>query len=251
MTLRSEPRAHDVIARIFRLIDHDGMAPGARLPAERRLAERLQVSRTALREAIAILEAMRIVECRSNSGNYLRHREVDASIEALSLFSELSLPLSKAELSQSVELRMLLEQQVVVLACRRRTSADLGVLRAILDDCTARLARGETIQDLDLGFHLALAAATGNQVLLRLMNGFLPALHGRRQLYFQDIERCRRSHEMHLRLLDAVAAQDDRLAAGLMAEHMDAATFYYREAYAHIAGVPADADGEPNREEVA
>ena len=252
MSPRGESRAHDVIARIFGLIEREKLPAGARLPAERKLAEQLAVSRPALREAMAILEALRIVECRSNSGNYLRHRDQDASIEALSLLSELSLPLSEAEVTQSVELRMLLEQQAVVLACRRRTEADLAVLRGLVGESAARLARGETILDQDQRFHLAIAAATGNRVLLRLMNGFLPALHGRRALYFRDLERCCASHAMHERLVAAIAARDDAGAAALMAEHMNAATFYYREAYARIGqDAEPETEAQNDREEIA
>ena len=76
--------------------------PG-RTPSERELAEHFSVSRGQIREALAILEAMRIVERRAKSGIYLTTRQ--ASVEAMALFAKAGVPLDPIQIYETVELQ--------------------------------------------------------------------------------------------------------------------------------------------------
>ncbi len=107
------------------------------------------MSRSAVRESLIRLDTLRIVESRPKSGVYLQPYGAERSIEAMVLFAETNTPLSAAEVAQSVELRSVLENEAMRLACLRRTQSDLKDLQQILRDSAAAIARGETLADLD------------------------------------------------------------------------------------------------------
>src|SRR5689334_10179345 len=104
-----------------------------RTPSERELAEHFSVSRGQIREALAILEAMRIVERRAKSGIYLTTRQ--ASVEAMALFAKAGVPLDPIQIYETVELRKIHEIKAAELACpapRKRITS--GCARS----CTSR-----------------------------------------------------------------------------------------------------------------
>src|SRR5690349_3950958 len=133
-----------------------------RTPSERELAEHFSVSRGQIREALAILEAMRIVERRAKSGIYLTRRQ--ASVEALALFAKAGLPLDPVHIYEAVELRKIHEIKAAELACSRATEENYERLREILKASEERIAAGESIHKEDKDFHLEIVRATKNSV---------------------------------------------------------------------------------------
>ena len=114
-----------------------------RTPAERELAEHFSVSRGQLREALASLAAMRIVERRAKSGIYLTTRQ--ASVEALALFAKAGLPLDPVHIYEAVELRKIHEIKAAELACSRATEENFERLREILKESEDKIAAGQYI----------------------------------------------------------------------------------------------------------
>src|SRR5687767_4969336 len=109
-----------------------------RTTSERELAEHFSVSRGQIRETLAILEAMRIVERRAKSGIYLTTNQ--ASVEALALFAKAGVPLDPIQIYETVELRKIHEIKAAELACSRATEENFERLREILAASEARLA---------------------------------------------------------------------------------------------------------------
>jgi DNA-binding FadR family transcriptional regulator len=170
--------------KLLELIRERGFKPGDKLPSERDLAALFGMSRSAVRESLIRLDTLRIVESRPKSGVYLQPYGAERSIEAMVLFAETNTPLSAAEVAQSVELRSVLENEAMRLACLRRTQSDLKDLQQILRDSAAAITRGETLAELDAQFHKAIVAATKNDVLLRFINVFYRMSRKRREIYF-------------------------------------------------------------------
>ena len=110
-----------VLSRILPFIKARGYMPGERIPSERELAERFGVSRGILRETLAALEAMRVIQRRPQSGIFLRDVEREASVDLLVLESDLGMPVSSADVKDLNEFRSMLEVQSAGLACARRT----------------------------------------------------------------------------------------------------------------------------------
>ena len=105
----------NAIGKILSFIRERRYRPTERLPSERDFAEKFDTSRSAVREALAALEAMRVIERRPNSGIYLRNTD-DSSVEALVLQAESGLQIQADELADAMEVRRMLEAQAARLA---------------------------------------------------------------------------------------------------------------------------------------
>jgi DNA-binding FadR family transcriptional regulator len=114
-----------VIAGIIDYLKDRRLKPGDRLPSERDLAERLGAGRNAVREALATLVTLRMVESRPNSGIYLRHVEREGSFEALVMLADMGATPTPTEVAETMEVRAHLEALSARLACERRTEKDL------------------------------------------------------------------------------------------------------------------------------
>lgn len=217
------------IGNIMSLVRAKRIEAGERLPSERDLAERFDMSRGVIREALATLEVMRFIERRPNSGIYLRDTEVEGSFEALVLQAHLGLPIKTSEVVQALELRRIMEVQAVRLACERATAKDLRFIRSILEGADKRMAGGESIEIEDKNFHLAIVAATKNDVFLRVVNAFYEVSQPRRKMYFLNIERSMFSNREHYSIYEALEKADADAAAQAMDNHLLSAAAHWKE----------------------
>jgi DNA-binding FadR family transcriptional regulator len=197
-----------------------------RTPSERELAEHFAVSRGQIRETLAILEAMRIVERRAKSGIFLTTRT--ASVEALALFAKAGLPLDPIQIYEAVELRKIHEIKAAELASQRATEENFAALREILDRSEARIARGQLLAEEDRDFHLEIVRATQNTVFYRVCSVYYAMGERRLPIYFSDIERCRRSNAEHIQIYEALLRRDANLAQALMSAHLQGAESYWK-----------------------
>ena len=130
----------NAIGKILSFIRERRYQPSERLPSERDFAEKFDTSRGAVREALAALETMRVIERRPNSGIYLRKIE-ESSIDALVLYAESGVPFEAKEIADVMEVRRMLEGQAVRLACTRRTADNIREINAILEETNKRLSK--------------------------------------------------------------------------------------------------------------
>ena len=215
------------IAGILAYLRDRRLQPGDRLPSERDLAERLGVGRNAVREALATLVTLRIVESRPNSGIYLRHVEREGSFEALVMLTDMGAVPTPVEVAETMEVRGHLEVLAAGLACQRRTEADLARMEAVLRRTEQVLAEGGNIASADTEFHVALVDATHNSVLVRVLHAFYRFTGRRREAMFADTVQGRASLLDHRRLLGHIRARDAAKAQLLILRHMDRARSYW------------------------
>src|SRR5690606_17640163 len=156
--MNAPPRS--ILADIIALIEERNYLPGERLPSERELAERFGVGRGIIRESLSVLENLRYLQRKPNSGIYLNPNPERASLETLSLFVGLGIDLAVEKLDQALEVRRILEVQAVSLACERRTDKDLEELDDIVRrfDASIGVNMAETAA-LDYEFHMAIFRA--------------------------------------------------------------------------------------------
>ncbi|MBY3527295.1 FadR family transcriptional regulator [Rhizobium laguerreae] len=230
MTMKENSLLSDLAAHLFSNSSGNG-----RTPSERELAEHFGVSRGQVREALAILEAMRIVERRAKSGIYLTTTE--ASVEAMALFARAGVPLDPILIYETVELRKIHEIKAAELACDRATEENYQHLRDILGASEAKLAAGEGLAREDRDFHLEIVRATKNSVFHRVCSVYYVMGEHRLPIYFADPARSRRSHEEHIRIYEALLARDGNLAQALMSAHLQGAESYWKG----LIGGPATA----------
>jgi DNA-binding FadR family transcriptional regulator len=224
--------ASALIVRLLPFIGERRLEPGDRLPSERLLAERFGVTRAIVREAIAKLEAMRVVERRPRSGVYLRAESQVGSLDAIVMKADLGLPFDLRESDHLSEFRSILETQAIELACVRRTQEDIDRLDACMSACRERFDRGESIAQPSADFHLAVVAATHNQFLLRAANSCYLATRELREAVFTDPTVCRRSIRDHQKIRDAIVKGSVTLARRAMKDHLHVANHYWRTQFA-------------------
>jgi GntR family transcriptional repressor for pyruvate dehydrogenase complex len=220
----------EIMAGLLHFIRERRFEPGERLPSERELAERFEVSRNTIRELLSTLEWFRMVERRPSSGVYLREEATDPSLEALVMTSGLGIDLNEQEVLQSMETRYLLELQAVRLCCQRRTDADVAAMKDILDKTAAQIDSGQNIAEFDTAFHLAIVAGTQNAVLVRVVKPFYLLSGRQRSHYFIDVARARKSLADHRKLFNAIANRDEDAALGVLVEHLGVVENYWRKA---------------------
>jgi len=225
------------IGKILGFIRERRYEHSERLPSERDFAEKFGNSRAAIREALAALEVMRVIERRPNSGIYLRSSG-ERSIEALIWQAESGIPFTASEIADVFEVRRMLEVQAVRLASARRAPEDIRTIRAILSKTRERLDALHTIEVEDEAFHLAVFAATKNGILQRLVKSFYEMSRQRRRIYFSERSRGIRAYEDHCMIFNAIENMQSDEAEQRMSEHLSQAV----EAWQMLLGKPT---GEP------
>jgi DNA-binding FadR family transcriptional regulator len=153
------------------LIEH-GLGPGDRLPSETELASALGGSRLVVREALRSLEALGLVEARAGSGWFVRPFDVST---AARVFAG-SLAFHPAALMELLAVRRSVESDIVAGVAGQLTAPDLGVLDELVDRMRWRAARAESFRAEDDEFHRRLAAASGNQLALALVDLYCRAV---------------------------------------------------------------------------
>jgi GntR family transcriptional regulator, transcriptional repressor for pyruvate dehydrogenase complex len=216
-----------VIAGIMSYLEERRLQPGDRLPSERDLAERLGVGRNVVREALATLAALRMLESRPNSGIYLRHMSRESSFEALVMLADMGATPTPTEVAETMEVRAHLEALAVRLACERRTDEDLKRLEDVLARTDALLREDGNIVKMDTEFHMALVDATHNSVLVRVLNAFYRFTAGRRSVLFADREHGKASAVDHRKLYKHIVNRDVAKAETAILRHMDRARTYW------------------------
>ncbi len=230
-----------VIAGVIQYLQERRLQPGDRLPSERDLAERLGVGRNAVREALATLVTLRMVESRPNSGVYLRHMSRDSSFEAMVMLADMGATPRPEEVSETMEVRAHLEALAVRLACERRNEEDLLRLDAVMTQTEAVLAAGGNIANVDTEFHIALVDATHNSVLVRVLNAFYCLTARRRQVLFEDRSQGLASCKDHRKLIAHVRQRAAAKAEALILKHMDRARSYWSSKLASTDAAPTAA----------
>jgi GntR family transcriptional repressor for pyruvate dehydrogenase complex len=219
--------SNSVFAGILAYLQDRRLQPGDRLPSERDLAERLDVGRNAVREALATLVTLRVVESRPNSGIYLRHLAHDASFEAVVLLTDMGATPTPTEVAETMEVRAHLEVLAVRLACQRRDDADLARIAEILDRTDALLERKGNIAQIDTEFHIAVVDAAHNSMLVRTLNAFYRFTARRREVLFSDHAQGVASARDHRLLHGYIQRREVAPAEQLVLRHMERARNYW------------------------
>ncbi|GAA1268336.1 FadR/GntR family transcriptional regulator [Arthrobacter pascens] len=231
-------RTHQLVLRwIEDQLSEGTLAVGGRLPAERSLAEQLAVSRTSVREAIRILEAMGIVRAGVGSGPDAGTVVISDPTAALGSALRLHVATQHLPVADIVETRVLLESWAAARA--KPDAPELARAAELLDDMDTDPGTDDFLA-LDVQFHLALADAAGNAVVSAMMGSLREAIQGyagkmTANLPDWDATAARLRSE-HREILDAIRNDDGGRAARLVAAHIEG---YYREAgLGHASGGP-------------
>ena len=220
----------DIVEQIKQFITGGELKPGDKLLAERELAERLQVSRVSVREAIKALEMLGFVDIRPGDGTFVRDTNTDDIIRPLAMF----LAVERNSLLDMFEVRRIFETATAGLAAERADAEEVDEIRVLLE----KMQQGINLQDsekgeeFDTAFHYAIAEATHNSLLTKLFRTvseeFAKAIStARRQLYQAD--NAQLIVEQHRRVYEAIKSRDAKAAAEAMLAHLTFAELELRK----------------------
>ncbi len=153
-----------IVDRLKDFILREKLRPGDKLPTEGVLSERLQVSRSAVREAMRGLEALGMVEARQGSGRVVREFNFDAIMDSLSY----GMVFNDHTVFQVTEVRKALDAFFVEQVVARATEADLADLDALVTEIEAKVKAGKLYEDEDFRFHKRFFEIAGNPLALQL-----------------------------------------------------------------------------------
>lgn len=202
---QSQRRYEAVVDGILEMVEAQELQPGQALPTERELATVFGVSRNVLRQAFGVLEERGLLRTVRGSGRYLREGTVGSGGSRASV--------EVASIADVLEARTLIEVEVARLACDRRTGEQAKNLMA--------MARHLTSWEDNLEFHCAVASATQNFVLERLVREqavLSGELHQRD--HYSDPEQLSHMRREHQEIAAAISVRDSEAATELTLRHL-------------------------------
>ncbi len=220
-TTGQKPVYSQMVAQIRQMIKDGELAPGDQLLPERELAEAFKVSRTSVRQALAVLDGMGVIEITPRDGAYVRQRSLQSALEPLTqvLFQQ------RESVSHLFEVRQIIETQAARLAAIRREEADLERLWALNQQYEAGLDNWDLAYKANIAFHIGIVETAKNPVLSEVMSTLLTATmevyaSARNRAMSERTDLLRFVNE-HAQIIEAIAQQDTGLAVDLMARHID------------------------------
>jgi GntR family transcriptional repressor for pyruvate dehydrogenase complex len=206
-----------VVERIRQQILSGELTSGDQLPNERSLGERYGVSRTVIREAMKTLIQSGLVEVRRGQGTFVVDGTAKAFKQSLRLMMGFA---SEERIGGMVEVRELLEPEIAARAALRRSDADLESLRSAVHDMDLALDDAKAFIEADNRFHVALAVATQNHFIPRLLDSVVDLLQELRGHIFQVSGGPTRGQRHHRVILAAIEAGDADAARTAMLAHL-------------------------------
>ncbi len=213
-----EKRSMHIVNQVRQAIMSGKLQPGHRLPSEKELLLQFGVSKHTLREALRALESMGFVEIRQGAGGGPVICEIDMEntrdmIASFLYFKNVSVP-------HLCEVRKIFEPYLARLAAERCTPEDIDHLKSMTETYRKSLKRKKTAVRDEVGFHVMLAKASGNPVMILILdfvNNLLTDLKGHLKPGIDFSEKVLAAHEC---ILEAIETRDGQEAADRMYRHI-------------------------------
>lgn len=222
------------IEQLRQLIVEKNMQVGERLPSERKLCALLGVSRSTLREAIQYLQAQGMLKSRIGDGTYIQYITPPSSANECQNQSIMPLTLINDLIDQDPsyrfdvqEARLILEGGTAFYAAERATKQDRAKIRYYYEQIAhyQSLGDGEQAAICDANFHLAIAEASHNLILIQMMRELFDLLQfnillGRRKVYAEPV-RFDQLHQQHFEVMTAIDQNNPAAARESVCHHIE------------------------------
>ena len=216
-TVRTSRLYEQIVQQVEESILSGQLKPGDQLPAERELAVRFGVSRTAVREAVKCLREKGLVEAYTGRGTFVTNGTSQAMRQSLDLMVRVNQAEGSSHLA---ELRLLLEPGIAALATGRIEAQLLATMHEAVEAMDRGLSDPEAYIEADLDFHLALAEAADNPMVLSLLDSIVGLLREQRSKIFDVDGGPERGQYHHKRILAAIERGDAEAAREAMRAHL-------------------------------
>ncbi|RIX51224.1 FadR family transcriptional regulator [Paenibacillus nanensis] len=205
----------DVIEQIKNLILEGNLAPGDVLPTERELAQAFGISRGTLREAFRILEREGLIDARPGGGRFLS-KALDVAEDKNRIMDNIE----RATIIELLEARELFETGIVELAAKRATEEDIAEIEAAFEKWGQIDRDSEDRAKPDQAFHLSIAKATHNVVLVNMIELHMDLLQRTLSKTAKIPGRTSEVYEEHLLILQAIKERDPVKAKLALLHHL-------------------------------
>ena len=216
-TVRTSRLFEQIVKQVEESIVKGQLQPGDQLPAERDLAQRFGVSRTAVREAVKTLREKGLVEAYSGRGTFVTNGTGQGMRQSLDWMVRINQQEGSLHLA---ELRQVLEPEIAARAATRIDEPLLATMREAVAIMDRSLDDPEAYVEADLDFHLALAEAMGNPLILSLLDSIVAVLREQRSRIFNVEGGPARGQFHHKRILAAIEKRDPDKAREAMRAHL-------------------------------
>jgi GntR family transcriptional repressor for pyruvate dehydrogenase complex len=189
--------------------------PGSKLPSENELARTMCVSRVSIREGIQHLVSLGILETRHGEGTFVRELSGQVNFNALIPL----LILDEIDILHVLEYRRIVEKGTAALAAVHASDQDLIDMEAVYNEMVQSQNNIAEFARADLEFHLVLAKATGNPVLIKVNNVLRSIL----EVSMENIVRVLGTQDglhYHRLIMEAIRARNAESAENVMQEHI-------------------------------
>jgi GntR family transcriptional regulator, transcriptional repressor for pyruvate dehydrogenase complex len=216
--VRTSRLYEQIVQQIEESVLNGSLKPGDQLPAERDLAQRLGVSRTAVREAVKTLREKGLVEAYSGRGTFVTDGTSQAARQSFDLMVKIGQQENSPHLA---ELRLILEPGIAAMAAERVKDEDLAAMREAVAVMERSQKDPEAYIEADLDFHLALAEVVANPLILSLIDSIVGLLREQRIKIFNVEGGPQRGQFHHKRILEAMERRDPEMARSAMCAHLE------------------------------
>src|SRR5574341_883957 len=217
--VRTSRASEDIVQQIKAQIFAGQIVPGHRLLTEMELTEQFRVSRTTVRDALRVLESQGLIDIKVGAGGGAFVAAPSTQPVSDSLTNMLRM--HKSSIKELVEARLVVETSIVALAARRATAADLRAMEQAIAAARAGLVANDPyFMPHSVAFHIALAEAAKNEVLLSTVNSFRSLFYETLEKLFPAPDMAQRAIEDHQKILDAVKVRDAERPQQIMRVHL-------------------------------
>jgi GntR family transcriptional repressor for pyruvate dehydrogenase complex len=210
-----------IVEQIKELMKQGDLKPGDKLMCERELSDKLGVSRTSVREALSALAFLGILESRHGEGTFIAEVSEQLLIEPLALF----MAMDREASLELLEVRKMMESYAAELAAVRADEEDIKKIKEALELMEQDFKQNILGEENDATFHYSIAEATGNRMLVKMMNLISDLLvqnmRSSRQYMFYKNNNAEKLYLQHLNIFNAIKEGNHALAKKEMFDHLD------------------------------
>lgn len=209
-------KTYELVAeRLLDQIRDRHLTPGDVLPTERELVQSYGVGRSSVREALRMLESQGLIESRGDGA-----LAVSSVRNPFNQSLGMLLRVEEASFADLFEVRRVLEGEAAALAASRRTAAHLRMMESVLEDMDGALSSEQRFIEADLVFHMAVAEASRNPLLVHLMHAIRDLLQRSLSSSYHIPGSPESAVDMHRLILEAVSEKRPEDARQRMQEHV-------------------------------
>jgi GntR family transcriptional repressor for pyruvate dehydrogenase complex len=215
--VRTSRLYEQIVQQIEDSITKGTLKAGDQLPSERELALKFGVSRTAVREAVKALHEKGLVEAYSGRGTFITNGTSQAVRQSIDLMMRIDQADGSVYLA---EVRQILEPEIAALAATRIQEPQLALMREAFAVMNEAVKDPDAYIEADLDFHLALAEAAENPLILSLLDSIVGLLREQRMRIFFEDGGPQRGQYHHARILAAIERRDAEASRAAMRDHL-------------------------------